>query len=155
MKKILFIAFGLFAMSSFAQDSKPKSLDCYVAGSVSMPSGNNFKQDAYPSLEVGVCKKNFMFGLSSGRLNFDTSPYGKEKADNYYYELKTYASFPIGEIKGFVVAGWGQVFNSNHTFIEYGGGLVYSIKKVDLIVQVSSWDGKVYLSPGIAYNFSL
>ncbi len=155
MKKIFITAFSIIALSTFAQtDSTKKSLDCYFAGSVSMSTGDNFKQNSYPSLELGVCVKNMTFGFNAGRMNIDKSLFGGERIDNYYYELKTAVYFPIGSIKGFAVAGLGQ-YNPHHVFIEYGGGFVCSINKIDLIMQVSSWDNMVYLSPGIAYNFSI
>ena len=127
----------------------------YISGCLSMSTGDNFNQSAYPSLELGACFKNFCFGFNSGRLNIDKSPFNGEKIENYYYELKSSVSFPLGAFKGYVVAGWGQYYNSTHSFIEYGGGVVYSIKKIDLMIQVSNWDRTVYVSPCIAYNFSL
>ena len=156
MKKVLIIALTSFTLNSYAQtdSTKKKSLDCYFAASVSMSTGDNFKQNSYPSIELGVCFKNIAFGINTGRFNFDESPYGVEKYDYYYYELKTVAYFPLGSLKGYAIAGWGQ-YKPNHSFIEYGGGFVYSIKKFDLIMQVSNWDRIVYLSPGIAYNFTI
>lgn len=169
MKKIALIIFAFVTLNALAQtnttagdlwdgpelDSAAKSLDCYVAGGISMSGGNNFKQNSYPSLELGVYFKNLAVAFNMGRSNFDKSTFGSEKIDNYYYELKTIAYFPIGGIKGYVIGGMGQYYNSAHSFIEYGGGIVYSISKVDLILQVSNWDRQVYLSPGIIYNFKL
>jgi hypothetical protein len=157
MKKNLFIILMLISIKSFAQTepTQKKALDCYLSGSLSVSTGTNFRQNSYPSVEMGVYVKNLAFAFNTGRLNFGKSPYKGEKLKNYYYELKTTASFPLGEIKGYVIAGWGQYYNSNHNFIEYGGGIIYSIKKIDLIIQVSNWDGTVYLSPGVVYNFSM
>jgi len=156
MKKIVCFTIVLLSISSYAQpdSTKKKSLDCYFAGSVSMSTGDNFKQNSYPSLELGVCHKNLAFGLNLGRLNFDESPYVIEKIDNYYFELKSMAYFPVGSLKGYVIAGWGQ-YKPDHSFIEYGGGIAYSIKNIDLVLQISNWDRIVYLSPGIAYNFCI
>ncbi len=156
MKKIVISAIVSFALSASAQtdSTKKKSLDCYFAASVSMSTGDNFKQNSFPSLELGVYFKNLAFGFNAGRFNFDKSPYGAEKLDNYYYELKTVVSFPIGSIKGYAMAGWGQ-YKPVHSFIEYGGGIIYSINSFDLMMQVSNWDKVVFVSPGIAYNFSI
>lgn len=62
---------------------------------------------------------------------------------------------PIGSIKGFVVAGWGQYYSTTHSFIEYGVGASYSIKNFDLGITASNWDRVVYVTPGICYNFSV
>ena len=157
MEKTLFILLTAFSLSSFAQtEPAKKSLNCYASGSLSMATGDNFKQNSYPSIELGIfATDNLSFGFNTGRLNLDKSPYSGEKIQNYYYELKSSASFPIGSIRGFVVGGWGQYYDSNHSFIEYGGGIYYSVKKFDFVLQVSNWDKTTYLSPGIVYNFKL
>ena len=158
MKKVLVLGMSLLTLSTcFAQDSlKPKKepLNCYASGFFATSTGNNFNAASYAGVEVGVGFKNVQFGISSGRGNLDKT-IGAENVSNYWYEAKTYATFPLGNVKGFVVAGWGQYYNSTHNFIEYGGGIVYSIKNVDLMLQVSNWDGVVYVSPGIAYNFQI
>lgn len=156
MKKILAICIAVAAsLCVSAQDStRVKTLDCYFGASLSTATGNNFYQSSYASAELGVCRKNTSFAFAMGRGNLDASPYGKEKIDNYWFEAKAYATVPIGNIKGIVVFGWGQYFNSNHSFIEYGAGFSYSVKKFDLGLTVSNWDNVVYVSPGISYNFS-
>ena len=157
MKKLLVFALTVFTLSiGYSQDSDSlkKPLNCYASGFLATSNGNNFNAASYAGVELGVCFKNVQFGVSSGRGNL-VKAVGEESISNYWYEAKTYATFPLGNVKGFVVAGWGQYYNSTHSFIEYGGGFVYSIKNVDLMMQVSSWDGVVYASPGIAFNFSL
>jgi hypothetical protein len=158
MKKLLFAVLLIsHTLALFAQnkpDTSLKTIDCYVAGSVSVPTGNSFKQDAYPSFEFGINCKNMTFGINTGRMSFDKSPFNGEKIDNYYSEIKMMTSFPIGQIKGYIVGGWGMYYNSSHEFIEYGAGVVYSVNKIDFMLQVSNWNQIVYLSPGIAYNFS-
>jgi hypothetical protein len=145
----------LFSIASYSQNvDQKKHLNSYVSASLSMSGGDNFKLNSYPSLEVGAfATDNLSFGLNIGRLNLDKSPYSCEKLDNYYYELKSSATFPLGSIKGFIVGGWGQYYNT--TFLEYGGGIIYSVNKFDFVLQVSNWDKATYLSPGIVYNFQL
>lgn len=159
MKKLLLIIVAAFSMNAYAQTSTPepkaKSLDCYAAGSLSMSTGNDFKMSSYPSLELGISRGNTAFGFNSGRSNLGKSPYAGENIKNYYGEAKVMVYFPIGSIKGYVIGGLGAYYNSNHSFIEYGGGVVRSVGKIDLMLQVSNWDQIVYLSPGIAYNFSI
>ena len=77
-------------------------------------------------LELGVCLKNLMFGVASGRGNLDFSTTGIQ---DYWFEVKAYACLPIGAVKGFAVAGWGQYYGTNHSFIEYGVGAAYSVKQ--------------------------
>lgn len=142
-------------MNVYSQDTTKtkKVLDCYIAASLSTSSGSNFNQSTFPSVELGISKKMMTIGFIIGRSNLEKTTI--EKLENYWYEIKTTASMPIGPIKGFILAGWGQYYNSNQNFIEYGAGFSYSIKKFDLNMQVSSWYNTVYISPGITYNFKL
>lgn len=159
MKKLLLIIMIAVGITASAQTdstksccSKPKSLDLYVSTGLSTATGNNFNQSTYAGVEIGVCRENVMFGFASGRGNLD---FTSDMTENYWYEAKVYATKQIGVVKGFVVAGWGQYYKTTHSFIEYGAGISYSIKKVDLCLTVSNWDNIVYVSPGICFNFSL
>lgn len=158
MKKQLLIIFLIASVATtFSQkiDSTKKTLDCYVSLSASAPTSDNFKQNGYPSFEFGISCKNMMFGINTGRMSFDKSPYVGENIKNYYSEIKMMTMFPIGPIKGYVLGGIGEYYESTHMFIEYGGGIDYSVGKFDLTLQVSNWNQIVYLSPGITYNFSI
>lgn len=73
-----------------------------MAGSLSTSVNDNFKQGSYAGIEVGVCLKNLMFGVATGRGNLDFSTDGIQ---NYWYEVKAYACLPIGAVKGYAVAG--------------------------------------------------
>ncbi len=155
MKKVgLLIALVAFTMGSFAQtdSTKSKGLDMYLGGSLSTSTGNNFNQNTYAGVELGVCAKNMMFGYATGRGNLD---FTSDMTQNYWGELKAYACLPIGSVKAFILGGWGQYYTSTHSFIEYGIGASYSVKKIDLSVTVSNWDGVVYISPGLCWNFHL
>lgn len=153
MKAFLLVLFTAVAMGVYAQaDSTKKQLDCYVAGSFSTSVNDNFKQGSYAGVELGVCVKNLMFGLASGRGTLDFST---NSIQDYWYEVKAYACMPIGAVKGFVVAGWGQYFDTHHSFIEYGLGAAYSVKQFDFSLTVSNWDRVTYLSPGVTFNFGL
>ncbi|MBK9451597.1 MAG: hypothetical protein IPN95_19730 [Bacteroidetes bacterium] len=153
MKTFLLIALTLLTLSVYSQaDSTKKHLNCYVSGSFSTSVNDNFKQGSYAGLELGVCLKNLMFGVASGRGNLDFSTTGIQ---DYWFEVKAYACLPIGAVKGFAVAGWGQYYGTNHSFIEYGVGAAYSVKQWDFSLTVSNWDRVVYLSPGVTFNFAL
>ncbi|MFN8394610.1 MAG: hypothetical protein U0176_08065 [Bacteroidia bacterium] len=153
MKSFLLTAFLLLTSMAFAQsDSAKKHLNCYVAGSFSTSVNDNFKQGSYAGVELGVCLKNLMFGVATGRGNLDFST---DRLQDYWFEVKAYACLPIGAVKGFVVAGWGQYYDTKHSFIEYGVGAAYSVKQFDFSMTVSNWDRVVYLSPGVAFNFAL
>jgi len=152
MKKIMLMILSVVCISATAQE-KTKGLDCYFAGSLSTTNGTNFNQSTYAGLELGVCAKNMMFGYASGRGNIDFSM--PDASTNYWGEIKAYATKPVGDVKCFFVAGWGQYYGTTHSFVEYGAGFTYSVKKFDLGLTVSSWDNLVYVSPGITYNFHL
>lgn len=157
MKKMLLIfAAAMTFLSANAQTDTTwgKVLNCYAAASLSTSGGDNFEQISYASAEVGVCHKNMSFGFVSGRGSLAGFSYSTENIGNYWFELKTSASVQLGVVKGYALAGWGQYYNSHHRFIEYGVGLSYSVGKFDLMAQVSNWDKVVYVSPGVAYNFS-
>lgn len=94
-----------------------------------------------------------MFSIASGRGNLDFS--SSDASSNYWFEVKSYAYIPIGNINCYVLGGWGQYINTTHSFIEYGVGASYSIKNIALSVAVSNWDNYTYISPGITYNFSV
>ena len=158
MKKLILIAFSLFAVTAFSQSKNDttkcckKGLDMYLSTGLSTSTNDNFNQGTYAGLEIGVCAKNMMFGFASGRGNLD---FTTDMTENYWYEVKAYACHQFGAVKGFVVGGWGQYYKTTHSFIEYGAGASYSIKKFDLSITVSNWDRVVYISPGVCFNFSL
>ena len=146
------LATATFAQTKDTTKTDRKKLDCYFAGSMSTSTGDNFNQNTYAGVELGVCAKNMMFGFATGRGNLD---FTSDQTENYWYEIKSYASMPVGSVKAFVVAGWGQYYKTTHSFIEYGAGASYSIKKFDLSITVSNWDRVVYISPGVCFNFGL
>ena len=157
MKKIvLSLIIVVSSFQVFSQNEENKSVDMYVAACLSTSTGDDFNQNSYPSIELGVYLKDVTVAFNTGRSNIDESPWNDERIENYYYELKAIRSFPIENVTAYVVFGWGQYYNSTHSFIEYGGGLVYPVsKKVDFMLQVSNWDNIVYLSPCVGYNFSV
>jgi hypothetical protein len=156
MKKILLIAMSIFTMATFGQTDttkKHKQLDCYVSGFFATSTGNKIGDASYAGVEAGIGFKNIGFGLSSGRGSLAAAQ--KETSNLYWYEIKTYAYIPVGSIKCFIIAGWGQYYNTTQSFIEYGAGFSYSVKKFDLGMTISNWNNAWYVSPGVTYNFSL
>lgn len=152
MKKICLILSLLLSINVFSQtDSTKKEIIPYISASLSTSTGGCFKVNSYYGLEAGIGIKNLAFGLAGGRGSFD---YSSENISNYWYELKSYVSFPVGSVRGFAVGGWGQYFNTGHSFLEYGVGAAYNVGRFDLSMTVSNWDNTVYLSPGICFNFN-
>lgn len=151
MKFYLILSILLSCTFINAQTDTTKSFNFYVAASLSTTNGNDFALNSFASIELGLCVKNFNIGglVGRGDLNFAKT----DDISNYWYEIKIAASRPFGSAKCFILAGWGQYFNTGQSFIEYGGGLSYSISKFDLCLQVSNWNKTFYVSPGIAYNF--
>lgn len=153
MKKILLIAGLIMSLNISAQTDSSKHVDCYIAGFLSTTSGNNFNSNTYAGLELGVyLKESLALGVVTGRGNLDFSSDMKEY---YWSEVKGTAYKQFGSVTCYVLAGWGQYYNTTHSFIEYGGGAIYSIKKFDIGVTVSNWDNIFYVSPGITYNFRI
>lgn len=155
MKKIIFIL--ILFVCSFNVFSQVDSVSFgeitpYLGVSFSTSTGDNFKTNSYAGAEAGIGIENLMFGVAVGRGNLDFS--SSDNIQNYWYELKGYVSQPIGSVRGFAVAGWGQYFDTGHSFIEYGLGAAYSVGKFDIALTVSNWDKVVYVTPGICYNFS-
>jgi len=156
MKKFILmslLALSLSITTMNAQTKKPEEpFTVYMSGGISISNGNNFQNNAYPSLEVGIIEKNVTFGINVGRssLNFEGSDY----SSNYYLELRNTASADMGPIQIFTITGIGNYFNNPRFFIEYGLGLSYPISDhCSFTTSVSNWDGTTYLSPGLTYNF--
>ncbi len=148
------IIFLLASFSAYSQDSLyRKPLECYVSTFIATSNGSNFNQSSYSGVEAGIYVKNLAFGLATGRGDFQ--PSSSETISNYWFEAKSYIYFPVGSVKAFGVAGWGQYYNTSQSFIEYGGGFIYSIKKFDIGLTVSNWNNQFYVAPGITYNFKL
>ena len=142
-----------FALGSYAQDSvKYSPVSMYISGSISLSSGDVFSDATYPSLETGICYKYFTLGLNAGRGRLTNMFSGKDNGSEYYWEIKTTASYPIKKLQIFLLFGYGQYFISRHNLIEYGGGASYSLGNFSLGMQMSSFDKVAYVSPFLTYN---
>ena len=72
--------------------------------------------------------------------------------NGYWYEGKVAYSFPLGFVDGYGLFGIGSYIGTKGSvFIEYGGGIMKSFGNLGVFVQVSSWDGIVYTTPGLSY----
>jgi len=165
MKKFYLTAFSIMVsvvaiaqkrgthITSIDSSEMSVSFGWYAAAGLSLSSGDGFSNIAYPSLEVGVSKNNMSYGLNFGRR--DLVDVGEEEnLDNYYVEAKASASWPLGDVKTFVMGGFGAVLDSDHYLIEYGTGLIWSCtKKTDFVMQLSNWDRTDYVSIGVVRNF--
>lgn len=144
----------MIASVSFSQsnDSTKTKTTGYASLGLSVSNGDDFKMTSYSSLEVGLMRENITFGAIFGRGNL--SGIGdNDNIGNYFYEVKTTASYPVGAVSGSILFGYGGYFNSTHNFIEYGVGITYNKGKMGYGVTYSNWDGVNYLTPCITFNF--
>ena len=120
----------------------------YLSGSISIPNTNDFKNNAFPSIELGIMNKNISYGLNVGTSNLNSKI--------VYTELKTSAYTNLNRCNGYILFGLGTYLNNFNTlFIEYGIGISYSLNtRFDYTAQISNWDKVNYLSLGINYNFT-
>jgi hypothetical protein len=157
MKKSILILMAMFAFIgvSNAQDTTNENsgVDVYVAAGLSMSNtyDTTFAFSSYPSVEVGIMKNNWSMGLVLGRGNnvFRT----KDDISNYWWEIKTALSFPIGNFSGYGLLGIGNYMSTKRLFVEYGAGFSYCWNNFGVFSQVSNWDGAWYVTPGISYTF--
>ncbi len=154
MKKLFILALICLVSSTFAQsDSTKTKATGYLSFGTSITNGNDFKTTSYPSIEGGIMAKNLGLGLVIGRGNFHQLGAKTDKIENYYYEAKATASYPIGILNANIVLGYGQYFNTKHNFIEYGAGFSYCEGIMGYGVTYSNWDGVNYITPSITFNF--
>jgi len=155
MKKLFTIIALLIATVTFAQseDSTQTKITGYASVSVSVTNGDNFLNTSYGSVEGGIMCKNFGLGLVLGRGTLAGMGKSTDNIKNYFYEIKTSASYPIGILSGNIILGYGGYINTIHNFIEYGVGMSYSVRKMGYGVTYSNWDGVNYITPCITLNF--
>ncbi len=161
MKKIFTIICLMFATVTFSQNldttsikAKEKSqISGYVSYGLSLTNSSDFRTSSYTGLETGITYKNLGVGVIFGRGSLKGLGQKSDNLSQYFYEVKTSAGFPIGDLTGSFIFGYGGYFNTNHNFIEYGGGFSYTIKHISYGVMVSNWDGVTYVTPNITYNF--
>jgi hypothetical protein len=163
---ILAIFATLFASAQCHTDStaaccsKPK-FSPYVSFGVSM---TNVKQEtgkarqdwyntSYFGLEGGVTHDNLGLGLVLGRGSFSGIGEDSDLLGNYFAEIKSTVTQPVGNINVTALFGYGTYFTSDRTFIEYGVGMSYSVNKFAYGMTYSNWDGVNFVTPNITYNF--
>ena len=160
MKKILTLALiCLISTVTFAQtDStscckKKSPITGYLSYGLSVTNSSDFNSSSYTGLEGGIMKENFGLDLVFGRGSLKGLGSSTDNIQNYFYEVKTFASYPIGNVSGSFILGYGGYIDTPHMFIEYGAGLCYNIGKVGLGATYSNWDGVNYITPSITLNF--
>jgi hypothetical protein len=154
MRKILTLAFALIlTATTFGQDTTKTEVTPYIAAGLSMTNTTEFKAASYPSAEIGVMFDNMTVAGVFGRNNLAEST--PEHIDNYWCEAKVAYSFPLGWVDGYGVFGVGTYIGTNGSlFIEYGGGICKSFNDhLGGFMQVSSWDGVTYFTPGLSVSF--
>ena len=154
-KTLLTLVIVLLSLITFAQtDSSKNKFSYYVSLGIAVPVTDSFKKDSYSMIEGGIGYKNLCFGLAAGRGSNRGLLSKQDLINAYWYELKSYAYFPIGSVKTFTIIGAGNYFKSNHIFIEYGLGLDYNLyKNTDITLSISNWDKINYLSICLMQNF--
>jgi len=159
MKK-LFTVLSIMLLTSvaFAQNDTsyhaPKEkleITPYVAAGLSMSNSTDFSSASYASVEAGVMIENISLGGVFGVNNLRSFDQG---INGYWFEGKVAYSFPLGFVDGYGVFGVGSYIGTKGSlFIEYGGGISKSFGSLGTFIQVSSWDGIVYLTPGLSFSF--
>ena len=161
MKKFLTII-GLFlATVTFAQTTDSTScckkektpITGYVSYGVSMTNGSDFKTSSYSGIEGGIMKGNLGLGVVFGRGSLAGAFDKTDNIHNYFWEAKMTGSFPIGNVSGTILMGYGAYIDTPHSFIEYGVGISYSVGKFAYGATYSNWDGVNYVTQGITFNF--
>ena len=155
MKKLLLLLAVSLSLTSIAQNTTegpncPADITPYIATGLSIPNTVNFSADSYWSAEVGVMIDNFTVAGVFGVNNLESFNTG---INGYWYEGKVAYGFPLGYVDGYGVFGVGSYIGTKGSvFIEYGGGIMKSFGKVGTFIQVSSWDGVVYMTPGVSLS---
>lgn len=132
-------------------DSVPNRIGFYVATGLSVPNTGDFLNDAYASVEFGATIENFSVGAVFGRNNLKDVAQD-ESLDDYWYELKLAASVPFGYVDAYGLVGVGSYIENGGVFLEYGVGLSKEVGPCNVFVQVSNWDGKTYVTPGVSIS---
>ena len=153
MKKLILITMTMFTFIGMSNAQEEKGVDAYVSAGLSISNtyDTTFAFSSYPSVEVGFMKNNWSMGLVLGRGNnvFRT----KDDISNYWWEVKTALSFPMGKFSGYGIIGIGNYITTSRIFVEYGAGFSYCWNKFGVFSQVSNWDGAWYVTPGVSYTF--
>ena len=123
----------------------------YVSAGISFSNCDDFSDGTYVSVEGGVTKGNLSLGLNVGSRNLN---FEDHTIKDYYYEPKVYASYPIGNLTGTLLFGWGKYVDTPKSFIEYGGGIAYPIGNISYGVGYSNFDGVDFISPSVSYTFN-
>ena len=161
MKKFLTII-GLFlATVTFAQTTDSTScckkektpITGYVSYGLSMTNSSDFATSSYTGIEGGIMKGNLGLGVVFGRGSLAGLGKNGDNIRNYFYEAKMTGSFPIGNVSGTFLVGYGGYIDTKHQFIEYCVGISYSVGKFAYGATYSNWDGVNYVTPGITFNF--
>ena len=153
--KNLFILALICLMSTMVgqTDSTNSKITGYISYGLSVTNSSDFKTSSYTGIEGGIMRDNISLGAIFGRGSLAGMGKPTDSIDNYFYEAKISASYPIGSLSGSVLLGYGGYINTKHQFIEYGGGITYNVGKMGYSVMISNWDQVTYLSPSITLNF--
>lgn len=157
MKKVLFLLVVLISLSVSAQTvidltKVETSRNLFVSVGLSTSQGD-FEINSYPSIELGYVHENISYSAVFGRGDFNGMFRNGDNLDNYYFEAKFSPSYSIGRLNGFLIAGGGVYFNSDHYFAELGLGLSYTHNRLTYGASFSNWDTKNYITPFISVNF--
>jgi hypothetical protein len=157
MKKVLFLLVALISLGANAQTSTDStktvgSKNLFVSVGLSTSQGD-FATNSYPSIELGYTHENISYSAVFGRGDFNGVFRNDDNLGNYWFEAKFSPSYSVGPLNGFLIAGGGAYFNSNHYFAELGAGLSYTHNRFTYGAAFSNWDTKNYVTPFISVNF--
>lgn len=144
--------------STSACSSKTK-FSPYLSFGVSLTNSNEateqtrFSVRNYMGLEGGVCYGNLGLGAVLGRSFLLGSFASDDHINNYFAEVKSTVTQPVGNVNVTGLFGYGTYLGTKRNFIEYGLGMSYSINKFAYGMTFSNWDGTNFVTPSITYNF--
>ena len=154
MKKLFILALVCLMSTMVGQSDSTKSkITGYVSYGLSVTNSSDFKTSSYTGIEGGIVRDHLSLGAIFGRGSLAGMGKPSDSIENYFYEAKVSASYPIGAVSGNVLFGYGGYINTKHQFIEYGIGLSYTVGKLSYGATCSNWDGITYVTPSITFNF--
>ena len=141
-----------FELETTLNESVKPSFTPYISAGVSIGNDNGtestFSEMSCASIELGVMYENVSFAVVTGLNSFSTA----NDVGEYFYEGKVAVSAPLGYVDGFALAGVGSFFGRGDVFIEYDLGISKEFKGFGTFVQVSKWNGTMYVTPGISLS---
>ena len=109
MKNILTLFTLLATITAFGQtkscDTTRNKINGYLSYGLSLTNSNSFKKTSYTGLEGGITYGQIGLGGIFGRGSLMGLASKSDNISNYFYEVKTFASQPMGKLTSTVLFG--------------------------------------------------